>query len=459
MVTINLGPLYRKYLKTKESWKNADLRPSHLYERFKTVLRNTSAEVYICMALGFATATFLSYNKEAARERTIPLGYSEIKQIEEAGPVTRYLANANDVPMKIFECWNRSHEKVSENKVKAFATEIEDIMGSQYSSTSFSELLKSMPKQSEAALDELKKFVSVKDKIGHTNALFDAAWKDRHDDDYRTETYLDTETYTDSDNRLQTRTVIKTREVYDHTHHYYNYYKKEGEEASRSLDSIIAEHNPLGLKEELRKVSQVSEEGKEAIRKSRKNNKKELTEEEILEIANMWNIGSTLNANLPNIYTRWKQLGTDANNWRVAKNTAKSTSYTTDSSSDSGPKEFQIAETALYHGKDLQALITELVAGMEYVKQNAPLLQEKIDELMYIELGYRKGSQKELRKEIMSIAREWYTTNFKNGFDVYPFRLYMVFLSSLLGLVAGGLAGYGLDRLGEKYDLWGRKEY
>ncbi len=442
MVTINLGPLYSKYHEAKESWKNADLRPSHLYERFKTVLRNTSAEVYICMALGFAAATFLSYNKEAARERTIPLGYSEISQIEEAGPVTRYLANANDVPMKIFECWNRSHEKVSENKARAFATEIGDIMGSQYSSASFSELLKSMPQQSEAALDELKKFVSVKDKMDHTNAMFDAAWKDRHDDDYRTETYLDTETCSDGKGGTYTTTVVKTRQVYDHTDHYYDYYNKEGEEASRSLDSIITEHNPLELKEEIRKVSQVSEEGKEAIRKSRKNNKKELTEDEILEIANMWNTGSTLNANFPNIYTRWKQLGADANSWRAAKNTAKSTSYTTKSSSDSGPKEFQIAEAALYHGRDLQDLIIESVAGMEYVKQNAPLLQEKIDELIYIELGYRKGDQKEIRKEIMSIAREWYTMNFKNGFDVYPFRMYMVFLSSLLGLAAGGIAGH-----------------
>jgi len=238
--------------------KEADRKLPYIYDNIKKVLRETSIEVYICAALGLAVATGISYKIESNREKTIPLAYSEVKQAENIDPVTKYLANSNDLPMKIFECWNRSHEGIK-NDLKAFAEELEDVMISTYSYTKYSELLRNMPRQSEEALEYLKDFTNMANKLTYINQKFDAAWYDRHVDNYRTETYLDTETYTDAEGRVQTQTVIKTRQVYEDTDHYYDYYKKEGEEASRSLDELIQEQHIL-KKIEVKRILEVSPE-------------------------------------------------------------------------------------------------------------------------------------------------------------------------------------------------------
>ncbi len=450
MVTIRIPDWY-------VDLKNADSKLSYVYEKAKKVLKETSVEVYICAALGLAVAAGVSYKIESNREKTIPLGFSEVKQLsqENMTPVTKYLTSANDIPMKIFECWNKSHEGVK-NDVEAFAEELENVMGSAYSSTEFSESLKGMNKQSEEALEELKDFTNIAKKLGYVNQKFDAAWYDRHVDNYRTETYLDTETYTDSEGKTQVQTVVKTRQVYEDTDHYYDYYKPEGEEASRSLDALVREQ-PTLKNIAIRKTPQVSLEGEELVRKSRKKGSK-LTEEQILEIANKWNTGATITVNLPTVYDNWDNLKTDANNWRTAKNTAKSASYTTYSSSDPGPKEFQIAETALYHGRESLLYTKEFLRGIEYVQEKAPVLEELIRDYIYAVNYKEKGDPKKLRKEILYTAREWYSTNFKNGLDVYPFRAYMIFLFGFLGLGLGIGAGIGIDKLGEKYNLWAKKE-
>lgn len=433
--------------------KNADSKLSYVYEKTKRVLKDTSLEVYICAALGLAVATGISYKIESNREKTVPLAYSEMKQTENTNPVTKYLANTNDISMKIFECWNNSHKGV--NDVEAFAEELENVIGSNYSYTEFSELLRSMNRQSEAALEELKDFTNITNKLIYVNQKFDAAWEDRHDDNYRTEVYTETETYTDAEGHTQVQTVVKTRQVYEDTDHYYDYYQQEGEEASRSLDELIKEQ-PTLKKIEVKKILEVSPEGKEVIKKSRKKGN-ELTEEQILEIANKWNTGSTLIVNLPTIYENWDFLKTDANNWRIAKNTAESISYTTYSSSDPGPEEFQIAEITLSHGRDAFLYTKEFLRGIEYTQQNIPLLEDYIRDYVSLVHEGKHGEAKKIRKEIMYTAKELYTANFKNGIDVHPFRAYMILLSGFLGLGLGIGAGFGIDKLGEKYGLWEKK--
>ncbi|MBM3200360.1 hypothetical protein FJZ53_05460 [Candidatus Woesearchaeota archaeon] len=436
--------------------KDADLRPSVLYEKTMRLLRDTSIEVYICAALGLATGLTASYIHESNREKTIPLAFSEVKTTDSISPVTKYLAGANDVPMKVFECWNKSYQNIGEDSVKAFASELESMIGSTYSSSEFNELLSGMPKRSEEALAEMKSIVNVMNKVAVVDSNLDAAWDDRHHDHYRTETYLDTETHTGADGKSYTTTVVKTREVYDHTHHYYDYNKDAGEAASRSLDELVSSEQSLIITPVTR-IVEVSAEGKEVIRKSRKNGHS-LSDEQILEIANTWNTGSTINANLPLVYSMWSLLRIDADKWRVAKNTAESVSYQTGSSRDSGPEEFQVAETALSHGQELFYSAKDMMRGFEFVNQNSPVMKDLIHQYVAVALYEQPGDAKRLRREIMSMLREWYNLNFKNGIDVQPFRAYMIFLLSLAGLAGGVGLGVGVDYLGSKYRLWGKRE-
>jgi len=71
-------------------------------------------------------------------------------------------------------------------------------------------------------------------------------------------------------------------------------------------------------------------------------------------------------------------MHTDADQWRSSKNTARDHRYITYSHSDSGPREYQIAGAAQGHGVALQSDITEMIKGVEYVRNNAPLLYSKV---------------------------------------------------------------------------------
>jgi len=80
------------------------------------------------------------------------------------------------------------------------------------------------------------------------------------------------------------------------------------------------------------------------------------------------------------------------------------------------------------------------------------LLREKISQY----ITPLDGNARKLNKEIMNISKEIYKKNFKAGFDVERFRWGMIFLGGLVGTIAGGLAGWALDELGNKY--WRREE-
>jgi len=54
------------------------------------------------------------------------------------------------------------------------------------------------------------------------------------------------------------------------------------------------------------------------------------------------------------------------------------------------------------------------------------------------------------------MSKKFYTLNFKSGFDIERFRAEVVAALGLAGAVAGGLAGWGVDALGNKY--WFRRK-
>ena len=442
-----------------------DLNPISWGKKFVKLLRDTPAEILILASLGLTVGLGIGYKHESDRAKLIPVGFSEISQMEkdserrneEIGPMARYLTSVNDTTMKVFECMDIANKRTyTGNNLKSFASELEFKMDPSFRIHKYElyKFLPALPQQAKNALDELSELIEVRNEMNNVNGHFQNSWNDSHIDHYRTE--VRTETYTDSEGHTHTRTY--TVEVYDHTTHTYDYDKPEGEEASKDLDKVIKEHPSIAFTEKITPASKTNADGEYAAETSREKKKGQIMfeDKEYMAIARTWYTGSTLMTNLPIIYQDWTALQTDSNQWREAKNTANSASYNTYSHSDPGPKEFQVARLTLDHGLEFTSSISEIVNGIEYVKVNAPVLEKKIREFIAVELDYKQGNGKKARDEIMAMSKKFYTLNFKSGFDIERFRAEVVAALGLAGAVAGGLAGWGVDALGNKY--WFRRK-
>ncbi len=432
--------------KLKESIKE-------LYQDAKDLIRDTSVEVYVMAALGLAVATTTSYKIEQKRTHLIPLGFSEISQIERdakrahqnLGPLTQLLAFTNDGTMKVFECSNDSHDGIFEKEYqRRFAKEIDMRMEPTYKVHHYNlnDILDKLPDLAVKSLAALKDFVAVQNRLNHVNDMFNRAWEDHHTDNY----ILVPVITTDSEGNTHT----DWEEEYVDTTHEYIYHREFGEEASRSLDQLVTDYPKLNLREKLRTPSQTNAEGEYASEKSRirKRKDKPLDQEDFLAISSRWATGSTLMSNLPGVKANLAALHSYSNLWRRAKNNSHGDTYNTGSHFDDGPKEFQIAETTLKHGTTLYQLISEITGGISYAGTQAPILDDRIRDLVAVTFDGKKGNPKKLTNEIMSISKNMYNYNFKNGFDVNRFRGEMILLWGLIGGLSGALVGYGIDKLG-----------
>jgi hypothetical protein len=74
------------------------------------------------------------------------------------------------------------------------------------------------------------------------------------------------------------------------------------------------------------------------------------------------------------------------------------------------------------------------------------MLEQKINELIDVELHGRKGNSKRIAKEILDLSGDIYKSNFGEGFDVNSYRVGLTVLFSLLGAMGGGALGYGVDK-------------
>lgn len=438
-----------------------NLNPVEWYHEIKHVLRTTPAEILIMSLLGFFIATGYAYKKESERAKTIPLGFSEISQIErdaiarreEVGNMTRYLTDVNDAVMKIFECYNYANESTL-NVPRRFASELETKMDPAFKIHHYElfSFFKALPEHAKKALEELAEFADVRRGMGPVNSSFSAAWDDSHIDHYRTVHY----TVEVCDSNRHCHTESRTKQVYDHTTHTYTYHGLEGEEASIRLDTVLKQHPELVFKEKIRTASKTNAEGEDAAERSRKVNGSRVMMklEDLLGIANIWYTGSTLSENLPVIYGSWKQLHTDADEWRKAKETSHNDSYNTSSHHDDGPKEFRTAESALDHGTTLTSSIGEILNGIEYVRTTSNQLDNTIKEFIAVELDYKEGNSRKLMNKVMDESKKWYKMNFKAGFDVDRFRWPLFVGISFLGMITGALLGTLWDYAGKRYKLY-----
>lgn len=423
---------------------------------FKGRLAQTSIEVVIGDVVVSVLGGAVGNAFETTRTHQIPLAFSEMSQVErdasregrELGPMTGYLTATNDAAMKVFEAWNLTHsEHHMGSQAHNFAAELDIKQDYKIHRHELPDLLKDLPARAQQARDLLKPLDDTARDMAPVNDQFRRSWDESHTDHYRTETR--TRTVDDGNGKSHTETY--TEEVYDHTHHEYDYHRQNGEAASQGLDGALAKRQSIPNPEQLRTASQTNADGEYAAEVSRKGEARPQAEQ-LKAISESWATGATITQNIGRIQQLWGTLRGDAGAWRTQKATAHDDSYNTGSRSDSGPREYQTAQTALSHGTQLSGNIQEVLGGVDYAKANAPVLQAKIRQLIDIELnGAGKGDTSKLTREIMDISRAMYTQNFKGGVDVKEYRTLVVLAWILLGAVLGGLLGAAADRLGNRF--------
>ncbi len=433
---------------------------SDIKQKAANLLRDTKLEIIIGLSVGAIALGALSYHHEKVRADRIPLAFSEISRIEDeahlrgesVNTTTNYLAFTNDGVMNIFEAWNNAHDTPFENPTRQFASELEIHVDPAFKvfSHELPDLIPPLKEHSNSLLKILKPLTDAGDDSYAIARLLDRAWSESHVDHYRTVTETVQVSHTDSKGRNYYTTEIRTRQVYDHTTHTYNYHSQAGEKASIALDNFVGNFPNLRLPERPRTASKTGAENEYAMTSSRKNDKKaQIAEEDFLKIAALFATGSTMMTNEPTIISEGKHLGGDSLRWAESRLGARSTSYDTNSRIDSGPKEFQVAMNAQEHASRLTDSINDIVGGIVYTRDNSPALYEKIKQFIYIELNH-KGYSKQLSREIMDMSMQMYQLNFKKGLEVDRFRPYMVALFVFIGAVAGGVVGYGIDYFGDR---------
>ena len=427
-------------------------------EAVRQTLKGPNGRMIAGAILGALLAAGISYRHENSKAGQIPLAFSEIGQmrlyVEKIGgkqipPLTKYYASLNDSVMQVFEAnniaintWGRDEQN--------FAYELEKKIEPTFRiHTQLREYAAQMPELAKNARTVLAKLAEVNQDLPPIISAMQKAWHDYHNDVYRTET--ETRTVCDAGGK-NCRTETTTRQVYDHTDHSYVYNAKAAQEAATLLRAFVAKYPDIKVGEELLKVFETNAENEWAIRESRKHlgGYKAPTQEEYLALTNTWATGSNYAVLTPKVYAANDALKTDSPAYDAALKTSRSHYYSTYSSSDSGPREFQLAEGVRQRVEGMNDNLNRLLGGIDFAAERLPALHGKIVKFINMKLHGEKGSTWGLRREILTEAREIYKRNFAGGFDTAPSKWGMVFVWLMLGGLAGAGTGFGVDAARER---------
>jgi hypothetical protein len=453
-----------------------------LFRASNQFVREIPLRIAVPIALAVTVGTtsgITSYNHELKRKGQIPLGFSEIHQIiddaknnnlvgfegEQDGMArTLFLAGSNEIYMKIFEDWNEANNQ-SGNVYTNFGRKLSDRLHSE--KRHYFELGDLFPLVSESGnkvSEQFSKFRKMRGELPGIASAFDNSWNEKHRDNYHTETYHTTETYTDSKGHSHTRSVTKTRQVYDNSDHWYWYHPDWGESASRNLDSLIENMGDITIQEKIFRPTKTHLEGRRAARESRKDGEKfpELTDADFRKISDTWYTGSTLLIKEREAYGKWSELKLDANSWRENKTRVLSSirdpslggkgdhfHFRNYHSSHPGPAEYQVCCKAKGDSNEMNQLLGEAIDSVGYSMQNLPVLRQKVQDLA--DSAGNGRDCKHLGKEVLSLSQELYQKNFQGGFEVDRFRTYMIPLWAMLGIAVGGGLGAGINFVTDKY--------
>ena len=453
----------------------------YLHKNMSSLLNvRYAAPFLLAGALGIFSG-MKSYEHERIREARIPLGFSEIHQIEQdaqqQGRIvaenndlvlkieaeedvrnqektmarTLYLAGLNDLTMKVFECWNNANEN-NDDIYKRFARELEKRFDPTIKKHHYelSDLFEIVPQSCQEVKKQLHNFMKAQESLPAIIDNFDKSWSDSHSNHYHTIVYPSIS----YDSKGNAHMTLKTDQVYDNTTHSYNYDADFGEKASKSLNELLVSVPDIRLREKIFTASKTNVEGEKAAKVSRKKGEEEkvFSQEELKSIADTWYTGSTFTLGEHLVYNFWSDVQEDAKKWDAAKINAKSVSYNTTSRNDIGPLEYRVARDARNHGNGLLAGLNEVIGSVQYTEEILPKLRAKISE--FVNTSKNSNNYNELGKNVLALAKEMYKKNFKKGFDSEESRTSMIVLWSFLGAISGALAGggalAGLDKIAKR---------
>jgi hypothetical protein len=423
--------------------------------RFRELALHTQVEILIGAALVGTLAGGIRYQHEREKQGHIPVSFSESGEIIRAfkrsnldvPPLTQFYTSTNEICMKVFEASNLAHtvHALMRDFNKDFARELEYKMDPSWRvHTQIPEHVERLEKNMADTFRSLQKLTEAEKKLDPITDALRQSWDDDHDDIYETETY----TVTEKDENGVEKTVEKTRQVYVHTIHTYDYDAKAGTLANALLQDFIKAYPDLKISEQLAQVTTTGADNEYAMKTSMLELNNQMPSAEVaIQKANMWRTGSNFTLHTPVIEQKHLSLKELAPEWQKALKTSKSTRYTTYSSNDSGPKEFQIAKAALGYAVTIMGNIRGITNGIHHTHKNAPILEQKIREFIDVELHNKPGNANKLKKEIMQTARDMYSANFRGGFDTQPAKWEMVVVFTVLGMIAGAGLGFGVDQL------------
>ncbi len=421
--------------------------------KFQTLLDETPAEIFIVGGLLCAIFTGVSYQHEYVKQGQEPLAFSEIGHTRKVlgwrgmkvPALTMQYSATNDVRMQVGEANNIAYGWGWDDLTKAFAYEIEKKNDIKYHiHTLIVEYAQHMKEYGDDALKSLENIISAnRDLPPVINALHDT-WSVVHDDKYRTEHYTEEVCSTDSDGKEHCHDEDRTREVYDHTDHTYNYHPKKGRLAAALLRDYITKHPDIDVKEPLILAAKTEAENEWAIRESRRHmpHYVEPKGDEYVKLANTWATSSNYYLLMPRINQDQSDVIKITPKWEAAKDTAHDEFYQTYSHNDDGPKEYQISEAARMTLTDQHQNIDKIVDGIKFARDQIPVLSRLIKQFTDAELhNGPKADVKKLSKQINELSKEIYNLNFINGMDTYPAKWGNVFMWGLLGAALGGGLG------------------
>ncbi|MCB9991100.1 MAG: hypothetical protein H6867_06935 [Rhodospirillales bacterium] len=464
------GPRQKEPVEKKETRRPQIMRPAQktaqsprqpsgpsLTERFRRLVLDTPIEVLIGGVLVGALAGGVAYDHEASKKGSIPVAFSEIgktkmrfaRQDKKVPPLTLFYSTLNDSVMQVFEASNLAYAN-GQGSDEAFASELEAKISYRKRYNSITEYAQDMPIYARDALASVAVLEQAQKDIRPAINALGKAWDEHHRNVYKTVYETKRECDTDGKN---CRNVTTSREEYDYTVHTYNYDEDHGKRAARLLEDFIQKYPHLRIDEQLIFAGEVHENNRQAMSQSRQNTDEgqEISEDQYVDFANVWATGSNYFSLMPKVKDGHAGVNKVTPQWSAASVSANNYyRYRTYSRSDSGPKEFQIAEAALDYAASMAKNINKITTGIHYAGTALPELSQKITRYVSSVQSIGQDDPEELREEIMDMAKKLYSENYAKGFDVYPSKWGMVLLWTVLGTLAGGGAGFGVDRYIDK---------
>jgi hypothetical protein len=448
----NISSFHKKYL-SKDAIKNNFLN-------LKSSLETTPMEIAAGAIFWLFVWGVYQWKVESKRAEFIPLAFSEIEQVEKnikdrwdtIWAINIYSLKVNDLCMKIFEAYNESHwyTPYTEDKSDVFGARLYECVTLKHIyKYNLDDLLEQVPEHIKWVNKTIKTYKDVDHELDPIINNLNATWDDYHHDNYHTE--MRSRTVTDS--KWKSHTEYYTVQVYDNTTHTYDYNKKYGEQVDYELNNLVKKHPIIKLKEKIIKTDKTNAFGEFAADKSRQRLADRLSPKELLDAANSWYNWSTLLNHIKIIDSLYPDLITKTKEWSVAKKSAKSDRYKTNTHYDDGPEEFQTIENTLNISNEINNNIDEVIQVVEETSKKIPLLEKKIDEYIKLWYTYHKTSD-EKAEEIMDLTKDIYVLNFKTWIEVERFRWLMVFLISLLWGAIGAWLWWVLDYADNKYKLY-----